>query len=185
MARGGLAGAILRTTIVAMSRAPRQHPAPIIRPPRVAEADDVAALHVRTWQETYADVLPVGYIDDGHREMRRRMWRHVLSLADDERRVRVADVDGEMVGIGMAGPSDPGAPRDRQLYLIYVLAAHHGTGVGQALFDAVLGDAPAMLTVAKGNARAIAFYTRQGFAFDGEEHVDPATPRLIEARMVR
>lgn len=33
--------------------------------------------------------------------------------------------------------------------------------------------------------RAIAFYQRYGFAFDGVEYSDPADPNLIELRMVR
>ncbi|MFS0714211.1 GNAT family N-acetyltransferase [Microbacterium sp. 2P01SA-2] len=75
--------------------------------------------------------------------------------------------------------------RDTQLYAIYVSAAHHGTGVGQALLDSVLGTAPATLWVAKENPRAIAFYGRNGFHFDGREKVDPAAPAITDARMVR
>jgi GNAT superfamily N-acetyltransferase len=66
-----------------------------------------------------------------------------------------------------------------------VRAAHHGTGAGQALLDATLGDALTMLWVAKANPRAIAFYTRNGFVFDGAEQSDSRTPGLASLRMIR
>jgi ribosomal protein S18 acetylase RimI-like enzyme len=65
-----------------------------------------------------------------------------------------------------------------------VLAAHHGTGIGQTLLDEVLGSGPAQLWVAKQNPRAIAFYRRNGFAFDGAEQTDESTD-ITEARMLR
>jgi ribosomal protein S18 acetylase RimI-like enzyme len=37
----------------------------------------------------------------------------------------------------------------------------------------------------RGNNRAIAFYERNGFAFDGTEYIDPADQNLVELRMVR
>jgi len=77
------------------------------------------------------------------------------------------------------------ALRDRELYAIYVSAAHYGTGVGQALLDEALGDDPAMLWVAKENPRATAFYLRNGFRFDGTEQTDPHAPMITDARMLR
>jgi ribosomal protein S18 acetylase RimI-like enzyme len=68
---------------------------------------------------------------------------------------------------------------------IYVAAAHHGTGVGQSLLDATAGDGPAMLWVAKDNPRAVAFYRRNGFEFDGAEQADPGAAGMTGARMVR
>lgn len=100
-------------------------------------------------------------------------------------------LQGERV-IGVAnagnaiGPVLNMAPaRSLHLFSIYFLAAAHGTGAGQALHDAVVGNAPAQLWVLRGNARAIAFYTRNGFAFDGIEYTDPRDPNLVELRMVR
>jgi len=75
--------------------------------------------------------------------------------------------------------------RDLQLWGLYVLAELHGTGVGQALLDAVIPPrTPAQLYVAKGNARAEAFYRRNGFEVDGLEVLDDRFD-LVELRMVR
>ena len=64
------------------------------------------------------------------------------------------------------------------------IAALH-VATWQSQFDAVIPAGPAVLWVAKENPRAIAFYRRSGFAFDGAEQTDPGTPGIVEARMVR
>lgn len=96
--------------------------------------------------------------------------------------VRVADSGDELIGFAMSGISDDGMP---QLYMLYVVARHHGTGIGQRLFEAVIPSGAAVLWVAMENPRAIAFYHRNGFEFDGAEQTDPGTPGIVEARMVR
>jgi len=65
----------------------------------------------------------------------------------------VAERDDELVGIAMSGPAeDVTAPWARQLYVLYVYAAHHGTGAGRALLEAVLDpSAAAALWVADPN----------------------------------
>ena len=102
---------------------------------------------------------------------------------------RLAESSGQIIGFAFAspsfGPEGQQLPRDRQVFSIYVTAAHHGSGVGQALLDATAGDAPAMLWVAKDNPRAVAFYRRNGFEFDGAEQTDPGAPDIVDARMVR
>ena len=80
----------------------------------------------------------------------------------------VAEVDGEIVGwANTSGGRDDDAPRDLELEGLYVLDAHHGTGVGQALLDASIGERPAYLWAIADNPRAHAFYRRNGFELDG------------------
>lgn len=161
----------------------------VVRAPSPVDAPEIAALHVSTWRETYAHVLPEGFFDEAHVRGRHEMWAGMLEDPRPEWTIRIADRDGEIIGFAFVGPSfgpdgdEP--PRERQLYMIYVAAAHHGTGAGQALFDAVLGGLPAMLWVAKENPRAIAFYRRNGFELDGAEQIDPGAPQITDARMVR
>ena len=160
-----------------------------VREPVVADAGAVADLHVSTWQEAYSHLLPADYFTDEYVDSRHRMWNHVLMNPRDDVIVRVAEVDGIMIGFAWAGPSlgDTGeeVPRQRQLYAIYVAAAHYGRGVGQVLLDDVLGAERAMLWVARENPRAMAFYIRNGFQFDGAEQVDPHAPAITDARMIR
>jgi len=160
-----------------------------IREPRPVDASEIADLHVATWKEAYAHLLPADYFSPQYVESRHRMWDHVLTHPDDAVTVRVAETGGSIIGFAWAGPGQ-GAngeepPRDRALYAIYVLAAHYGTGAGQALLDASLGKDPAMLWVAKENPRATAFYLRNGFRFDGVKQTDPHAPLITDARMIR
>lgn len=160
-----------------------------IREPRAVDAAAIADLHVATWKEAYAHLLPDDFFSASHVEGRRRMWNHVLTHPRDDMTIRVAESDGRIIGFAWVGPSerlnDDEPPRNRSLYAIYVLAAHYGTGAGQALLDETLGTAPAMLWVAKQNPRATAFYLRNGFRFDGAEQIDPHAPLITDARMVR
>lgn len=160
-----------------------------VRPAVLSDAETIAELHVSTWQETYSDLLPAGFFDDEHRRGRQAMWHHILSNPRSDWRTFVAEGPNGPVGFAMSGPSfgdegeDP--PRDRQLFNLYATRVVHGTGVGQRLLEAVLGADPAMLWVAQQNPRAIAFYRRNGFEFDGIEKDDPRAPLITDARMVR
>ncbi|MCR2827311.1 GNAT family N-acetyltransferase [Microbacterium sp. zg.Y909] len=160
-----------------------------VREPGRADAGALAALHVSTWQETYSRLLPEGFFTDAFADGRRRMWEYLLAQPRPEHAVRVAELDGALIGFAWIGPGrgepDEAPPREHELCAIYVAAAHHGSGVGQELLDAALGALPASLWVATQNPRAIAFYRRNGFAFDGVEKTDPAIPGITEARMLR
>jgi ribosomal protein S18 acetylase RimI-like enzyme len=160
-----------------------------LRAPGPRDAPEIAEVHVTTWREAYGHLLPEGYLDDDHVRGRHEMWTRLLASPRDDRPVRIAERDGRVIGLAVAGPSIATAgeepPRERQLYMLYVLAAEYGTGAGQALLDAVLADGPAQLWVAKENPRAIAFYRRNGFEFDGAEQHDPLAPAIVDARMVR
>ena len=88
-------------------------------------------------------------------------------------------------------PLDAEAVWARQLYVLYVHAADHGTGAGPALLRAVLDQAePAALWVADPNPRAQAFYRRNGFVADGTTQVQDGVREIrmlreVYARLVR
>lgn len=59
-----------------------------------------------------------------------------------------------------------------EIFAIYVLASYYGQGVGSALLQAgfAMLDFPQVAVwVLKGNDRAIQFYKKCGFCFDGRE----------------
>ncbi len=117
------------------------------------------------------------------------MWNHILGNPRDEWTVRIAESDGDIVGFAFVGPTigqDEEKPvRDRQLFSIYLLAAHYGSGAGQSLLDATADEEPLVMWVAKDNPRAVAFYRRNGYEVDGAEQVDPSAFGIASARMVR
>ena len=159
-----------------------------VRPATLADVPALATAHVETWQEAYAHLLPAEFFTDDFVARRATMWTRIITENRPEHVVRVGEVDGALAGFAMVGdamPSEAEPPRDRQLYMLYTYARHYGSGLGQALFDAVAKAEPMMLWVANENPRAIAFYRRNGFEFDGVEQIDPGAPLITDARMVR
>jgi len=156
---------------------------------RHAQAMDGAALgrvHVECWRETYAHILSAGLLGGLDPVARGEQWERFLAKPRPEHRVSVLEVDGEIRGFAMSGPSVEEPPaRDIQLYSIYQYASEHGLGGGQLLLDAVIGTDPAELWVAEHNPRAIAFYRRNGFELDGTQKFEPDWENLSEVRMLR
>jgi ribosomal protein S18 acetylase RimI-like enzyme len=146
----------------------------------------MARVKVQCWQETYRGLMSDAVLDDsGFLAARERFW--TAALTDEryrENRVAVAERDGEMVGIAMSGPpSNAGATWTRQLYVLYVYSADHGTGAGPALLEAVVDpEESAALWVADPNPRAQAFYRKYGFVADGTAQVEDG---VREIHMVR
>ena len=154
-----------------------------VRHAGVADAEGIALVHIQAWRETYSALVEPGELDELSVERRADRWRQNL---DTGMEVWVAQVDGEIVGFASAVSHDGPSVRPRELEALYLLAEHHGSGAGQALLETSVGDVPAFLFVARGNPRAIRFYERNGFLFDGasEEYPLVRTP-ITSLRMVR
>ena len=160
-----------------------------VRPARVEDVGAMARVLVRSWQETYRGLMPDRVLDDpGFVEARERFWTAALV---DERyranRVAVAERDGVVIGVAMAGPPEAPEPGwSLHLYVLYVLAAEHGSGAGSALLDAVIHPhESAALWVADPNPRAQAFYRKHGFVADGTIQVDDGVREIRMVRTVR
>lgn len=163
-----------------------------VRDATASDARGIARVHVDSWRETYSGVLDERFFSEAAFDRRLQFWSRYLAMDSRPGRLAVAEQDGDILGFANAGDAvGPDAEhgftpaRPLHVFAIYVLARAHGTGVGQQLLDAVVGADPAQLWVLRGNARAISFYRRNGFAADGTEYADPADPNLVEWRMVR
>ncbi len=146
----------------------------------------MARVHVDSWRQTYRGLMSDSVLDDPELlHTRKRFWTGALT---DERyssnRVAVAERNGAVIGIAMSGPSqDPDATWTSQLFVLYVDAAHHGSGAGPALLNAVLHlHEAAAVWVADPNPRAQAFYRKHGFTPDGHSK---AGPYVQELRLLR
>lgn len=155
----------------------------LIRKPCAGEERELAELHVKCWRQTYSRLLPPGYFSQDLVGQRLPMWQNIVATSA-ERPVVVAERDGVLIGFALAGaPIHPDPPRPLQLYSLYLHADHHGSGAGQALIDAVIGEQPAFLWVAEDNPRAQAFYARNRFRPDGVVLTEDVG--LTEVRLVR
>lgn len=163
-----------------------------IRRPLEGEAGVLAKLHVTTWKQAYAGLLPPTFWDEGELNRRITMWSNIISTPHHRERSRVATWNGTPIGFGMIGESrDSDIDVQTELYMIYVLEEYHGTGAAHHLLTELVGEDTAVLWVFKDNPRAIAFYTKYGFQPDGAEkdlgvkEGDPSLTGIAEIRMVR
>ena len=161
-----------------------------VRRARAADATAIAAVHVTSWREAYAGRIPDEVLDGMDVAERAAIWRRLLAgeVPGEAGAVWVAELAGDVIGFASAGRcrDDDAIPGRRELYAIYVLEADYGTGAGDLLLDAALGDEAASLWVLEDNPRARAFYRRHGFDADGAvktQTVDGVPIR--EVRLVR
>ena len=157
----------------------------VVRPAVAGDAPGIARVHIAAWRETYARLLPAGALDDLDPVARAGRWVEILEAGRTD--VAVAEAEGAIVGWASASTGrDADAPRDRELEGIYLLADRYGTGAGQRLLDALIGDRPAYLWSAADNPRAQAFYVKNGFHDDGTRSEYPLAGHPVTiARFVR
>ncbi len=140
-------------------------------------------VHYKSWQETYTGLVDPAYLE-----------RHTLEKCINTAHKRPDNIlvakDGEKV-VGFAGYGsyrDETLPEHGEVYAIYVLAEYQGKKIGYELMNAALDRLSnykrVALWVLKGNDKAIRFYERYGFRFDGTEaEIMLGTPNT-ELRMI-
>ena len=146
---------------------------------RDAEHGDVAAIcrfgdvHIR---RHYTPLIGAPAAD----EQVCRWWNEThIGTAVAEGLVVVAEVDGRLVGVGQRGRRGT----DHVVYKLYVHPQHRGRGLGPLLLDALMTQLPpdaARLYIEHfvANARAGAFYERQGFTVERIESSPTQDPGL-------
>ncbi len=148
-----------------------------------AELDGKAYVHYKAWHETYTGLIDPAYMRgvtlEKCRETARRWPENIITAKDGER----------VVGFAAYGPYRDGTlPECGEVFAIYVLKEYQGRGVGFALMNAALdrlsGFRRIALWVLRGNERAIRFYTRYGFRFDGAEAELALGAPVTELRMI-
>lgn len=172
-------------------------PIPTLRPaqPTATESIKIAAVHVRAWQAAYRGLLPDAYLDALSITRRSQRWHGMMKEGALVVVTELAERITGFVTYGACLDGDADAQHG-EIYAIYVHPEFWGNGHGALLMQYALKALDALeyrklsLWVLDGNTRAIAFYTRFGFVFDGETKTDiRTTPRLrlafFERRMVR
>ena len=128
------------------------------------DADDLAEVHVTTWQQAYSGIFPDEFLGKLDRGSRARWWRGFIA---DGASVHVAVADEAVVGFCHAADSDDQGWGE--VFSIYVHPDHWGFGHGRALLAAGeetlarAGHRRALLWVLEDNRRGRRFYERQGW----------------------
>ncbi|MDE6261040.1 MAG: GNAT family N-acetyltransferase [Oscillospiraceae bacterium] len=130
------------------------------------EIDGKGYVHYKSWHETYPGLIDADYLEGITLEkctaIARRWPDNILVAKDGER----------VIGfVGCGAYRDETLPGHGEVFAIYVLKKYQGQKVGYELMNAAferLSDYQKIAVwVLKGNDRAIRFYERYGFRFDG------------------
>jgi ribosomal protein S18 acetylase RimI-like enzyme len=138
-----------------------------VRRATVADARDIAEIHVRAWQVAYRHAFPAEKLDALSIEERAARWQRTVR----DQTVYVA-ADGEtLLGWACGGPAT-GEETEGELYGLYVAPEAWGRGAGQALIGRIEDDLAgahdeALLWVLEDNPRARHFYELAGWRLDG------------------
>jgi GNAT superfamily N-acetyltransferase len=162
------------------------------RDAKPGDAAAIGALHVASWRETYAGLLPDAMLAALSVEARTAMWRQILADpgAFGDAAVFVAEEAGSLVGFGSCGRQRDAALAEAgyggEIGAVYVLRAHQQRGAGRALMGALAralaeqGHAGASLWVLRENMPARLFYEELGGALIGQRHEEQPGASFVE-----
>jgi ribosomal protein S18 acetylase RimI-like enzyme len=164
-----------------------------IRRASLEDVGDIAAIHVRSWQEAYRGIVPEDFLRSLSIERREVAWRDALQSRTSD--TWIAEDAGRVLGwinTGSSRDADAG-PRTGELWAIYVDPNTWRRGVGRALWreaEAQLraaGFHRVTLWVLDVNQRALHFYESIGFSVDSghEKTIERGGATLREIRLRR
>jgi len=152
----------------------------------------VAEVHVASWQQAYAGVVPSEYLAGLSVAAREASWQEAARTGSPS--VLVARSEGKVIGFVAYGPSrDQDAPANcAEVWALYVLSSSWSAGVGRSLWLAALerlrlvGASRVTMWVLSENERGRRFYTAAGFVPEpaSEKEFALGGARLKEIRLV-
>ncbi|HFI0120029.1 TPA: N-acetyltransferase family protein [Streptococcus suis] len=148
------------------------------------EIQGKAYVHWKAWQEAYAGLLPQDFLQNSYTLERCQEWAFRYP-----QNILVALEDDRVIGFVCYGSSSQADLQEAgEIYALYVLADFYDRGIGYRLMQAALEKLQSYETISlwvlEGNARAIAFYERVGFRFDGLEKTVKLGEERVEYRMI-
>jgi GNAT superfamily N-acetyltransferase len=152
---------------------------------------DYTACHILCWQCAYKGIMPDSYLENLPNELEQRTLQlmKILSEFDGMYLYYYAEIDGKMAGRLIIGKSlDDDKPLAGEIAAIYLTQEYWGKGFGREMMNFArahlkrMGYSEIILWVLEENKRAIRFYEKYGFTFDGtKKEVNIGKP-LIEVR---
>ena len=145
-----------------------------------------AFVHFKSWQEAYSGIVRQAYLDE-------RTIEKCEELALNAKDNTIIAKDGErVIGFVQYGEYNYEDLEDAgEIIALYVLADYYGKGIGYRLMQEAMKYlnqySQTAVFVIKGNQRAIDFYIRYGFTFDGQEgmtQVGVTVARMVLQRQI-
>jgi ribosomal protein S18 acetylase RimI-like enzyme len=153
---------------------PAAGPSGLVRAAVPEDAEAIAAVHVATWRDAYAGLMPDEILNGLDVSQRAETWRGRLRALPDAVFVFVFEQHGQVRGFVSGGPDRAGRVSG-EVFAIYVHPSCQGLGAGRRLLEAAgqrlaeAGFAEASLWVLATNRAARGFYESQGWRADGTE----------------
>lgn len=144
---------------------------PEIAPLRQEDLPELAAIHVRIWQQAYAGQMPQDFLDTLDPAQRLKGWQEGFNRhkGNPEYGAFLARVDEKAAGFISYGPArDGNSSIAHEIYAVYLLQEYWSQGIGWKMFDCVAanfrarGIAKAYLWVLATNRKALGAYARWG-----------------------
>jgi ribosomal protein S18 acetylase RimI-like enzyme len=157
-----------------------------IRPARPADAESMARVHIETWRSTYPGIVSAEYLAQLSLERSIALWAKHLSDPAGEITAVAEDEAGRVVGLASGGPPhEPFKNFDAELFVLYILLACQGQGVGRRLVAQVAaglqeaGHRALIVWVLRDNP-ARGFYERLGGRLRGEKVIQIGGAPLVD-----
>lgn len=146
-----------------------------IREARPADAEVLAQIHVRSWQDSYRGIVADAYLDALTTDERLPRWRESLANPPEAWVTWVAEAETGVIGFAVTGRSqDADAETNTaEVFAIYMDPDAADEGVGSELLAYAVEDLrrrgyrEATLWVLESNDGARRFYERVGWSTDG------------------
>ena len=146
------------------------------------EIEGKSLVHWQTWREAYDDLLPAEFQET----MTLERCRFFSQKYPENTLIAIDGV--KVVGFISYGNFRDETIQAGEIIALYVLKDYYGKGIAQKLVKAALTAldhfSEIFLWVLKDNKRAIAFYQKMGFTFDGQEKMLELGKPIKEKRMV-
>jgi GNAT superfamily N-acetyltransferase len=159
----------------------------VLRPADAKDAEEIARVHVASWQETYRGIVPDDFLDNLSIQRRTEQWMRSLSdPSNPYRHAVVSEVDGRIAGFSSYGfPREKDEEFDGELYALYLLKSAQGRGIGKMLFfEAARGllelDSSSMLVWVLKDNPTRGFYEHLGGVYVREKPIEIGGRELME-----
>ena len=155
---------------------------PSIRTARASDAAGIAAVHVETWVDAYAGLLPDRHLVRLKPHSHAVAWDRRLASLEGRAGTLVAEIDDEIVGFahfGVGRDRDGHQTTAAEIFMLYVATDWRDQGIGRDLMRAAFaalhtgGSGSVSVWCLAENRAAIGFYQRLG------------GKRMTEARLER
>lgn len=155
----------------------------------IEDAESLANVIVESWRSAYSSIIPENEITKFLDKQRRQ--QQFKRFIQDGEIILIGICDGIPCGLVFANKdNDEQLEECGSIYSIYLLEEYWGKGLAAKLMDKVVGILKdegcrrVSLWVYEENVRAIGFYEKYGFTFDGTKKHSRFSNKPIELRYI-